>query len=97
MTDTKVNELLAYPFTLFISGHCNWRQDESGLITIPAAFVFLGPALQVSNRKTIEPVVLVLLDDSLSMSIKDKYVTDSQQTCKEVNKLGWQPMRIESR
>ncbi len=38
--------------------------------------VFLGPAIKIGIRRTIEPVVLLLLDDSMSMSIKDKYLDD---------------------
>jgi hypothetical protein len=42
-------------------------------VLLLAAFIFLGPALTYSIRKTIQPYVMVLLDDSLSMSIQDRY------------------------
>ena len=45
---------------------------RGGVILI-AALVFLGPALAYSTRATIDPYVMVLLDDSLSMSIRDRY------------------------
>ena len=35
--------------------------------------VFLGPALAVSLKRTLEPYVILLLDDSLSMGIRDAY------------------------
>ena len=43
------------------------------LIVLAAVMIFLGPALGVSTRQTVEPSVLVLLDESLSMSIRDRY------------------------
>ncbi len=35
--------------------------------------VLLGPALAVATHRTVEPYVLVLVDESLSMSIRDRY------------------------
>jgi len=35
--------------------------------------VLLGPALAIATHRTIEPYVIVLVDDSLSMTIKDRY------------------------
>ena len=43
------------------------------LIVLAAVIIFLGPALGVSTRQTVAPSVLVLLDESLSMSIRDRY------------------------
>lgn len=44
-----------------------------GLIVILLFLIALGPALAVSLRKTSEPYIIILLDDSLSMSIRDRY------------------------
>ena len=40
------------------------------LVTI---LIFMGPAVSVGVRQTVEPSVLVLLDESLSMSVRDRY------------------------
>ncbi len=39
--------------------------------------VMLGPALAVATHRTIEPYVLVLVDESMSMSIRDQYRVDA--------------------
>ncbi len=60
------------------SGGCAPRQRamlaalRAGVLVL-LAILFLGPALAVFQRHVIQPSVLVLLDDSLSMSIKDRY------------------------
>jgi hypothetical protein len=46
-------------------------------IVLSLATVFMGPALAATLRRTIEPYVLLLLDDSLSMSIPDRYEGDA--------------------
>ncbi|MFZ4395476.1 MAG: hypothetical protein ACOYOU_07600 [Kiritimatiellia bacterium] len=43
------------------------------LVVLVAVLIFLGPALGISVRQTVEPSVLVLLDESLSMSVRDRY------------------------
>ncbi|MEI6210380.1 MAG: hypothetical protein WCR06_02015 [bacterium] len=43
------------------------------LVMLAVALIFLGPAVGVSIRQTVEPSVLVLLDESLSMSVRDRY------------------------
>ena len=47
------------------------------LVLAVLALVFLGPALAISTTRTLEPYVLLLLDDSLSMSIQDQYADDA--------------------
>jgi hypothetical protein len=42
-------------------------------VVLVALLIFLGPALGVSVRQTVEPSILVLLDESLSMSVRDRY------------------------
>ena len=42
-------------------------------VLIVLAVVFMGPALAVSIARTLEPYVVLLLDDSLSMGIEDLY------------------------
>lgn len=37
------------------------------------ALVLMGPALAVTLRRSLEPYVVLLLDDSLSMSLRDRY------------------------
>ncbi|NBB83300.1 MAG: hypothetical protein GVY28_07830, partial [Alphaproteobacteria bacterium] len=44
------------------------------LVTI--VLILLGPALAVATHRTVEPYVLVLVDASLSMSIRDRYRLD---------------------
>lgn len=51
-----------------------------GLVVILLALVLMGPALSVSIHKTIEPFVILLLDDSLSMSIRDRYKQTPQMS-----------------
>lgn len=43
------------------------------LAIIAAVVILLGPAAGVSIRQTVEPSVLLLLDESLSMSARDRY------------------------
>jgi len=43
------------------------------VVALAAILIFLGPALGVSVRQTVEPSILVLLDESLSMSVRDRY------------------------
>jgi len=40
--------------------------------------VFMGPALAISLRRTVEPYVVLLLDESLSMGIQDHYDPDTR-------------------
>lgn len=40
--------------------------------------VFLGPALEVTRKRVVEPYVLLLLDESLSMGIRDRYADETQ-------------------
>ncbi|MFP4026840.1 MAG: hypothetical protein ACLFWL_03525 [Candidatus Brocadiia bacterium] len=47
-------------------------------VLLLAAFIFLGPVLTYSTEKTVEPYIMVMLDDSLSMAIKDHY-TDKKR------------------
>ncbi len=42
------------------------------------AAVLLEPVLAVETRKIIEPYVILLLDDSLSMSIRDRYPNEAE-------------------
>lgn len=52
-----------------------WRLALAGvrlLILALILLILLGPALAISTHRTIEPVVVVLVDDSLSMSIRDQ-------------------------
>jgi len=46
------------------------------LVLLTIVLILLGPALAVATHRTIEPYVLVLVDESLSMSIKDRYRVD---------------------
>lgn len=46
-------------------------------VLLALAGVLLGPALAVSLRQQIQPYVLVMLDESASMSIQDRYVEDA--------------------
>lgn len=63
------------------------RKARWGLATIRAlvlllvVLVLLGPALAIATHRTIEPYVIVLVDDSLSMAIKDRYpeATEAQR------------------
>jgi len=53
-----------------------WRWTLAGIRTVVLLLiitVLLGPALAVATHRTIEPYVIVLVDDSLSMTIKDRY------------------------
>jgi hypothetical protein len=43
------------------------------LVLLLLLLVFLGPALSIVERKTLRPNVVVMLDESLSMSIRDDY------------------------
>ena len=45
-------------------------------VVIVLALVLIGPALAISQRRTVQPYVLVLLDESQSMSIQDRYASD---------------------
>ncbi len=40
------------------------------------AVVWLGPGLAVSTQRVLEPYVVLLIDESLSMSLKDRYPDD---------------------
>jgi len=42
-------------------------------VVLVLAMVLMGPALAVSIRRSIQPYVILLLDDSLSMGIRDRY------------------------
>lgn len=63
------------------SANCpgKWRAALAvvrALVIALLLLVLLGPSLAVSVRRTVEPVVLLLLDESLSMSIQDRYLDD---------------------
>ena len=45
-------------------------------VLVALAAVFIGPALAVSLTRTLDPYVVLLLDDSLSMSIQDHYADE---------------------
>ncbi len=62
-------------------------------VVLLAVFVFLGPALTYTTKKVIEPYVLVLLDDSMSMSINDRY-TDPAKAQQVGQALGREPEEI---
>lgn len=47
------------------------------MVILLLAAVFLSPAIQISENKTRHATVLVLVDDSLSMLTKDKYLDDA--------------------
>jgi hypothetical protein len=51
------------------------------LVLSLVVLVLLGPALAIATHRTIEPYVIVLVDDSLSMAIKDRYpeATEAQR------------------
>ncbi|MHB1156420.1 MAG: vWA domain-containing protein [Phycisphaerales bacterium] len=52
-----------------------WRLALAGvrlLILALILLILLGPALAISTHRTVEPVVVVLVDDSLSMSVRDR-------------------------
>ena len=55
--------------------------------------VFMGPALAVSITRTLEPYVLVLLDDSLSMSIEDHYEEETLAGIAKATGLGEEALR----
>ena len=44
-------------------------------ILILICLIFLDPALGISIKKIVEPQILLLLDDSASMNIQDKYIS----------------------
>ncbi|HUT37219.1 MAG TPA: vWA domain-containing protein [Planctomycetota bacterium] len=48
--------------------------------------VFMGPALAISLRRTVEPYVVLLLDESLSMGIQDHY--DAETSAKVAGAVG---------
>ena len=48
-----------------------------GLTVLVLAVVLLGPALAVSQRRTVQPDLVVLVDDSLSMGIADDYTNEA--------------------
>ena len=45
---------------------------RSGIVLL-AVLIFLGPMLTYSTQRIIQPYIMVLLDDSLSMAIRDRY------------------------
>lgn len=47
------------------------------------AVIFIGPALGISIKRTIQPYVLLLLDDSLSMGIHDAYEPETAKKTAE--------------
>ncbi|MFA7235521.1 MAG: vWA domain-containing protein [Phycisphaeraceae bacterium] len=58
-----------------------WRLILAGvrlLILALILLILLGPALAISTHRTIEPVVVVLVDDSLSMSVRDRHVAAAE-------------------
>lgn len=44
-----------------------------------AGLALMGPALEISVQKSVEPYILLLLDESLSMSVKDRYRDETEQ------------------
>lgn len=46
------------------------------LVVLCVLAVLLGPAVVFTQRRTIEPVVLVMVDESLSMAVRDRYASD---------------------
>jgi len=53
-----------------------WKWTLAGIRTavlLLIIVVLLGPALAIATHRTIEPYVILLVDDSLSMTIKDRY------------------------
>ena len=56
-----------------------WRACLAGIrvaVVLLLLVILLGPTLAVSVRRTVEPAILLLLDESLSMSIRDRYSDD---------------------
>ncbi len=76
-----VSVLVAGVFVMYRreATHCSrgLRRMLAGLragVIVMLAVVWMGPAVGVYQRQVIEPVILVLVDDSASMSVKDRYV-----------------------
>ena len=60
-----------------------WKYVLTGLrwaTLLVVLFIFLGPALVYSTERVVRPYVMLLLDDSLSMSIQDRYHDQAQST-----------------
>ncbi len=64
-------------------------------LVLVLALVLMGPALAVSIRRSIQPYVLLLLDDSLSMGIRDHYRGPAAERVAEVT--GREPADVEAR
>lgn len=59
------------PLRLFMAGlRC--------LVLLLIVLTLMGPALSYSTQRRIEPYVLVLVDDSMSISIQDRYPDEAQ-------------------
>lgn len=76
-------------------GSCSrgWRHGLAGLRIASVAVLLLailGPVLAVSLESTVEPYVLLLLDDSQSMSIRDPYA-DADAAARTARVLGIDP------
>lgn len=59
-----------------------WKRVLAGLrmaVLLLALLIFLGPALVTSTEKVVRPYVAVLLDDSLSMSIRDRTLDEERR------------------
>jgi len=63
------------------------------LVIALIVLVLLGPALAYSTQRTIAPQVIVLVDDSLSMSLTDRYV-DPAEAARAAAVLGMDPARL---
>ncbi|MBM4019830.1 MAG: VWA domain-containing protein, partial [Planctomycetes bacterium] len=64
-------------------------------VLVLLAIVFMGPALAVSIKRTVEPYVLLLLDDSLSMGIQDRY--DGEAAARIASVTGMDAGALEAR
>jgi len=64
-------------------------------VLLVLAVVFMGPALAVSVTRTLEPYVVLLLDDSLSMTIQDLYPDEACEGIAAAAGLDAQRLRSE--
>jgi hypothetical protein len=49
-------------------------------VLVVLILVFMGPSLSVTHHRTIQPHVVLLLDDSMSMSIRDAYADEAMRS-----------------
>lgn len=64
-------------------------------VLIVLLIVLMGPALAISTQRTIEPYVVVLVDESISMAIEDRY-PDPDDRARIVNLTGGAPDEVEA-